>query len=142
MQNGIEHALDFFAIYKKAAWEKDVDSMISLYHDEVVVFDMWGGKGFSPGIKEWSETITDWLTSLKDERVRVSFDMIDIQESHEVAFASALIRYQALAPDNTVLRGMRNRITLGFIRSNGSWKVKHQHTSAPVGADLKATLTI
>lgn len=142
MLTGITSPNAFFTSYKEAAWEKDVGSMIGLYYNDVLIYDMWDANGFTSGLKEWSAIITEWLTSLNDERVRVSFDMINVQKSELMGFASALIQYQALAPDDTVLRGMRNRITLCFLKTGEFWKVKHQHTSAPIDANLQANLAI
>lgn len=137
----MQNVSDFFACYQKAAFDKDIPTMIALYDEDIVIFDMWE-KGFSLGLTAWSAIITEWLTSLKDERVQVDFEMIDIEESDSIAFASALIRFQALSPDNRVLREMKNRISLGFTKRNGQWKVKHQHTSAPIDGKLQGILDI
>lgn len=141
MQNGSKNISDFFQSYQETAFEKDVPGMISLYHDDVVVFDMWD-KGFILGLKEWSSTITDWLTSLKNEKVKVRFEMIDIYEGEHVGFANAIIQFQAIATDDSVQRSMKNRVSLGFVKIDGLWKVKHQHTSAPIDSNLKAILDI
>lgn len=130
---------DFFTIYKQSAWEKDTTAMISLYDDNVLIFDMWD-HGYQTGLNEWSGEIKNWLGSLGDERVRVSFEMINMQDAGDAAFASALVSYQAISADDTVIRSMKNRITLGFVRKNSGWKVVHQHTSAPVDGELKAIL--
>ena len=86
--------------------------------------------------------ITNWLTSLKEERVNVNFEMIEIQENENIAFASALIQFQAISADDKIIRSMKNRISLGFVKKDGCWKVKHQHTSAPIDSNLKAILDI
>jgi hypothetical protein len=86
---------DYFTIYKQSAWEKDTESMIGLYDDSVVIFDMWD-QGYQSGLKEWSLVIKDWLGSLGDEKVNVIFEMIEIHERDQVAFGSALITYQAI----------------------------------------------
>jgi ketosteroid isomerase-like protein len=130
---------DFFTIYSQSAWEKDTASMIELYHDDVVIFDMWT-HGYQAGLKAWSGVIKDWLSSLGEERVRVMFEMNEIKEGNNVGFGSALIRYQAISTDNTIIRSMKNRITLGFIKENNEWKVVHQHTSAPINSELGAIL--
>lgn len=104
---------DFFTIYKASAWEKDIESMIRLYDDNVVIFDMWE-QGYQTGLTAWSAAIKDWLGSLGEERVNVVFQMTEIHESGNVALGSALITYQAILIDNTVIRSMKNRITLGF----------------------------
>ncbi|MEO6549641.1 MAG: nuclear transport factor 2 family protein [Ferruginibacter sp.] len=141
MHNSIENISDFFACYKKAAWERDIMAMISLYDENVMIFDMWN-KGFAPGIHGCTSMITDWLSSLKGENVNVEFEMIEIQENENIAFASALIQFEAIDKNNSVIRSMKNRISLGFVKTGGYWKVKHQHTSAPIDSNLKAILDI
>jgi ketosteroid isomerase-like protein len=127
---------DFFTIYKQSAWEKDVERMIGLYADDVVIFDMWE-KGYQTGLSEWSVVIKDWLGTLGEERVNVNFEKIEIHESEKIAFGSALITFQAISNDVTILRSMKNRITVGFVKDKEEWKVIHQHTSAPINSDLK-----
>ena len=113
--------------------------MIGLYDDNVVIFDMWD-RGYQTGLAEWSAEIKNWLGSLGEEKVKVSFEMTKVQEAGDSAFASALVSFEAIAVDDTVLRSMKNRITLGLVRKNDRWKVVHQHTSAPVNGELKAIL--
>ena len=114
--------------------------MIGLYSDYVVIFDMWT-HGYQTGLREWSNVIKDWLGSLGEEKVNVIFEMIEIREGNNVGFGSALITYQAISTNNTVVRSMKNRITIGFIKEDDVWKVIHQHTSSPINSDLEAILT-
>lgn len=130
---------DYFTIYKQSAWEKDTESMIGLYDDNVVIFDMWQ-EGYQTGLAEWSIVIKDWLGSLGEEKVNVIFEMIEIHEGDNVGFGSALITFQAISIDNIIIRSMKNRITLGFVKERDLWKVVHQHTSAPINSDLEAIL--
>lgn len=130
---------DYFTIYKQSAWEKDTERMIGLYDDNVVIFDMWQ-EGYQTGLAEWSIAIKDWLGSLGEENVNVIFEMIEIHEGDNIGFGSALITFQAISIDNIILRSMKNRITLGFIKEKVLWKVVHQHTSAPINSDLEAIL--
>jgi ketosteroid isomerase-like protein len=130
---------DYFTIYKQSAWDKDTESMIALYHDNVVIFDMWN-QGHQTGLTEWSTVIKDWLGSLGEEKVNVIFDMIEIHEDNDVGFGSALITYQAISNSNTIVRSMKNRVSLGFIKQKGEWKVIHQHTSAPINSNLEGIL--
>lgn len=132
---------DFFTIYKQSAWDKDTEGMIALYHDNVVIFDMWT-KGHQTGLTEWSGVINDWLGSLGDERVNVIFEMIELHEGNDAGFGSALITYQAISTNNTIVRSMKNRITVGFIKQKDKWRVIHQHTSAPINSNLEAILNI
>ncbi len=132
---------DFFTIYKQTTWDKDAEKMIALYHEDVVIFDMWE-HGYQTGLATWSVVIKDWLGSLGEEKVKVLFEMIATQEDGNVGFASALITYEAISPNNTIIRSMKNRITLGFSSVEGNWKVIHQHTSAPLDGDLQGILDI
>lgn len=133
---------DFFKIYKTATWEKDAIAMIGLYAENAVIYDMWN-KGYLSNDIEWHEAISAWLGSLGDESVKVDFDMVRINQSGNVGFASALIYFQAISSSGVVLRSMKNRITLGFSKFDGGWKAVHQHTSAPINSDsLKAILDI
>ena len=130
---------DYFTIYKQSAWDKDAANMIGLYDDDVMIFDMWN-RGYQSGLTEWSAIIKNWLGSLGDEKVNVTFELVEIHEGDQVGFGSAVITYQAISTDNSVLRSMKNRITVGFIKKKGTWKVNHQHTSAPIDSELKGIL--
>jgi ketosteroid isomerase-like protein len=130
---------EFFTIYKQSAWTKDTESMTALYHDDVVIFDMWQ-HGYQKGLTHWSVSINNWLGSLGEEKVNVNFEMIEVHEGGNAAFGNAVITYQAITQDSKILRSMRNRITVGFLRQNDGWKVAHQHTSSPINSELKAIL--
>ncbi|MBN3582492.1 nuclear transport factor 2 family protein [Algoriphagus aestuarii] len=130
---------EFFVIYKNAAWEKNVDQMVELYHEDVVIFDMWE-HGFQKGLDVWALEISNWLRSLGDEKVKVDFEMVTIQEDSTIGFASALVSFQAIGLDLRILRSMKNRISLGFLKSEKGWKVVHQHTSVPTDSNLQAIL--
>lgn len=135
----MQHVADFFPLYKNFAWQKDSESMINLYDDNVVVFDMWNTEYYS-SLAEWSPIVKQWLGGLRDERVNVIFERIEIQNGQAISFASATIIYQAISAENKIVRSMRNRITLGLTKTENGWKVIHQHTSAPINSDLQAIL--
>lgn len=133
---------DFFTIYQTAAWNKDSKAMIDLYVEHAVIFDMWD-QGYLSDPSEWPAIIENWLGSLGEERVKVEFEKVKIHQSGNTGFASALIRFQAISPDGTVIRSMKNRITLGFLKFENGWKATHQHTSAPISSNgLTAILDI
>lgn len=130
---------DFLNIYAQAAWDKDIEKMVGLYGEHVVIFDMWD-KGYQTGLTAWADVIKDWLSSLGEEKVKVIFEMMELHESGDIGFGSALITYQAISTDHTVLRSMKNRITIGFRKEKDGWKVIHQHNSAPINVELEAIL--
>jgi hypothetical protein len=92
MKENIEQIADFFSLYKQFAWQRDSERMIRLYDEHVVVFDMWNKVHYS-GLTEWSGIIKQWLGSLKDESVKVTFEMITIHDGVNVGFASSLVKY-------------------------------------------------
>lgn len=133
---------DYFEIYKSAVWEKNAKTLLHLYDENTVSFDMWD-KGFHKNLQEWSPEIEDWLGSLKNEKVKVGFEMIKYQKSETLSFSSGLITFQAISNEGKVIRSMKNRITLCFSKIQNKWKVVHQHISAPVKSDdLTAILDI
>jgi len=133
---------DFFKQYQDAVWRKDKTAMINLYDEQAVVFDMWE-KGYNADPSEWAKSIENWFNSLGEEKVNVEFERVNIHQSSDVGFASALIRFQAISPEGVVLRSMKNRITLGFAKLGNDWKVVHQQTSAPIRSnDLTAIFDI
>lgn len=125
---------DFFVAYKNAVWQKNAAALLKLYHTEVVQFDMWD-KGYYTTLQEWTPEIENWLDSLGEENVKVDFEMIKILKSDTIGFASGLIIFQAISSQGTVLRSMKNRITVGLSRFKDKWKVVHQHISAPVTSE-------
>jgi ketosteroid isomerase-like protein len=133
---------EFFKLYQHSVWYKNSSTMINLYDEQAVIFDMWN-EGYNVNPSAWAKTIANWFGSLGEEKVKVEFEMIKIHQSQDVGFASALIRFQAISTEGAVLRSMRNRITLGFSKSAAGWKVIHQHTSAPINSNgLTAILDI
>jgi ketosteroid isomerase-like protein len=133
---------DFFSIYKDAAWQKDTAAMISLYDEEVEIFDMWDN-GYIADAAAWKNIIIDWLGSLGEEKVKVAFERVTIHQSESIGFANALIQFQAISKEGDVVRSMKNRISLGFTKHATGWKVFHQHTSAPISSNgLTAVLDI
>ena len=133
---------EFFPSYKDAVWQKNPAAVLRLYDSEAVQFDMWD-KGYYSNLQEWTPEIENWLNSLGEEKVKVDFEMIKIHQSDSTGFASGLIKFQAISPEGTVLKSMRNRITIGFSKFKEGWKVVHQHISAPVTSeDLTAILDL
>lgn len=134
--------VEFFKAYQDAAWRKDANMMIHLYDKNALIFDMWDQAFIADSI-EWSNTIVDWLGTLGEEKVKVEFEMVQTHQSGNVGFATALIQFQAISSNGTVIRSMKNRITLGFSKFEAGWKIIHQHTSAPISSDgLVAILDI
>ena len=117
--------------YRAAVHAKDVDAFLAIYDDGLEVFDLWG---------EWSQRgleirrgmAEEWFGSLGDEYVVVDIDEARSTRSSDLIVGHAILTYTAYSPDGKAIRSLDNRITLGLKRVADSWRVFHEHTSAPV----------
>jgi ketosteroid isomerase-like protein len=125
--------------YQRAVYEKDVDAFVGLYHQKARVFDTWDAWSYE-GIGERRKVIEQWFSSLGDERVGVAFDRIQTVVVHELATVTARVVYAGLSAAGNELRSMQNRLTWVLKSEGGAWKIIHEHTSVPIGNDLKGKL--
>lgn len=140
MNKRIDPFVQMLDSYKAAVFAKDVDALVTLYDDDVHIFDMWGTWSLH-GIKSWRNMANEWFSSLGTERVIV--DVKDVQSTlvGELAIGHAILAYTAVSAEGKELRSLVNRMTMGLKRIGDSWKVFHEHTSAPVDKQsLKAIL--
>jgi uncharacterized protein (TIGR02246 family) len=86
--------------------------------------------------------VAEWFGSLADdEEVAVRFDDVRTQEGPDVAAVSAFTTFAAVAPDGTESKSMNNRLTWVLRKeADGGWRIAHEHTSAPAGAEGKVQL--
>ena len=124
----VESLLD---AYRDAVHAKDVDAFLAIFADDVRVFDMWSTWSHD-GIDAWRAMAEGWFGSLGDERVRVDFDDVQTTVGEDAAVLSAFVTFAGLSADGQELRSMNNRLTWGLRKVDGTWKVVHEHTSAPV----------
>lgn len=126
--------------YGAAVLAKDTAAFVALYHDDVHVFDMWGAWSLR-GIAAWRAMVDEWFGSLGNETVTVAIEAVESSQALDLAFGHALLTFTAHASDGTALRALTNRVTLGLRRTDGIWRIAHQHTSVPIEpGTLKATM--
>lgn len=116
--------------YKAAVFAKDIEAFVALYDQDVCVFDMWGKWSYD-GKEAWLEMVTDWFGSLGSERVAVEFDNVQTISAQDVAVAHAFVTYKGLSAKGNELRAMQNRTTIVLRKESGTWKIVHEHSSAP-----------
>jgi ketosteroid isomerase-like protein len=132
--------LQVLEAYRAAVLTKDVEAFVTLYDDEVHVFDMWGAWSLR-GIKAWRGMATEWFASTGDESVVVDIDQPSSVCLGELAIGHALLTYTAVSADGKRLRSLDNRISVALKKVDGVWKIFHEHTSAPIDpASAKAML--
>jgi ketosteroid isomerase-like protein len=119
------------ARYSAAAYDRNVDAFVSLYADDVHVFDMWNSWELQ-GIEAWRKMAAGWFSSLGDERVVVTARDVASSQSIDLAVGHATLTYTAISVDGRELRSLDNRITIALRRVGSVWKIFHEHTSGPI----------
>lgn len=132
---------EMLAAYAAAVRAKDVDAFVGLYADDVRTFDLWSNWSYD-GKDALRAMVSEWFGSLDDdELVTVAFDDVRTQTGSDLAAVNAFTTFAALSPDGTELRSMNNRLTWVLRKDgDGSWKIVHEHTSAPAGDEGKVQL--
>lgn len=126
--------------YKAAVLAKDVEAFMRLYDPNVRIFDAWGIWSYE-GAASWQMAVAAWFTSLGAEKVKVSFDEVQVSGSPDFEVVSAIVTYAGLSAQGEPLRAMQNRLTWALKMSGHVLRIVHEHTSAPVGfEDMKAIL--
>jgi uncharacterized protein (TIGR02246 family) len=125
--------------YRRAVHAKDVAAFLALYHPSARVFDTWGVWSYE-GEAARRKAIEEWFSSLGEERVAVSFDRLQVTVTGELATLSARVIYAAISASGAELRSMQNRLTWVLKSDGDTWKIIHEHTSVPLGPDLKGQL--
>ena len=146
--------------YTCAVREKNVAAFLGLYHPTARVFDTWGVwsyEGDQPQLQagrlipadQQSRTgparrkvIEQWFGSLGEERVAVTFDRVQTTVTSDLASLTARVVFAAISPTGAELRSMQNRLTWVLKPDGDSWKIIHEHTSVPIGPDLKGLLAV
>jgi len=120
-----------FETYKKSVFQKDVETFVSIFDQNVRVFDMWQRWSYD-GLSDWREMVENWFGSLGENKDIVEFDDIQIQSTDEIAFASAFVKFTAVSEKGEELRYLENRLTWVIQKRENSWNIIHQHTSGPI----------
>jgi ketosteroid isomerase-like protein len=127
--------------YEAAVFAKDVETFMRLYHPTVRVFDAWGVWLYEDA-PSWRRAVEGWFTSLRSERVKVSFSEVQTTTEQALATVSAIVTYAAESAQGQPLRSMHNRITWVLRETGHVFRIVHEHTSAPIGfEDSKAILS-
>jgi uncharacterized protein (TIGR02246 family) len=125
--------------YTRTVLDKNAEGFLSLYDPAARVFDTWVVWSFE-GEQDRRKTIEQWFSSLGEESVAVTFDRLQATVTGELAILTARVVYAAISASGVELRSMQNRLTWVLKPDNGAWKILHEHTSVPIGTDLKGLL--
>ncbi len=127
--------------YADAVRAKDVDRLASLYDDSVRVFDAWDRWSYADRAA-WRGNLEGWLGSLGNESVQVGFDDIRSAVAGDMGWLSGTVIYAALDSQGVTLRSMESRLSWVLARTEGEWRIVHEHTSSPIRfSDQKGMLS-
>jgi uncharacterized protein (TIGR02246 family) len=131
---------EMLAGYADAVRAKDVEAFLGLYSDDVRTFDLWSVWAYD-GKPALRKMVAEWFGSLGTDTVAVEFDEVRSQTGDEVAAVTAFTTFRGLSAEGEELRSMNNRLTWILRKeSDGTWKIVHEHTSAPAGDEGKVLL--
>ena len=120
--------------YAEAVLAKDENAFLQLYTDDVVVFDIWD-EWIYEGRDAWGGMAARWFASLGDERVRVTISPISGQIAELSALYLATVRYAHVDQAGRELKSLENRLTWALRRTDGNWRISHEHTSTPISSE-------
>jgi ketosteroid isomerase-like protein len=131
MSQATDPVNNFLMQYAKAVHEKNVDAFVSLYADDLHVFDMWNNWELR-GLDAWRRMAEGWFGSLITERVVVTANDVETVIAPDLASGHATLTFTAVSIEGKELRSLDNRLTVALKRVGAAWKVFHEHTSAPI----------
>ena len=130
--------IQILGLYTQAIYDKNLEVYLQLYAEDAKIFDMWGPEWIHHTPEGWRASTEEWFKSLKKDRVVVEFEEIQVEQTFQMGFMSAFVKYSAVSPKEKVLRSLENRFTCIIEPRGGAWKITHQHTSGPINhSDLK-----
>ncbi|RYY02120.1 MAG: DUF4440 domain-containing protein [Gammaproteobacteria bacterium] len=122
---------EILSAYSAAIFEKDVDRYLSLYSDDILIFDMWND-WYLQGLQPWREMAENWFASLNSEKVVVTASEIQSHQFGDIVVGYAILRFAAIDAEGQELRYLNNRVSINMRQADGNWKIFHQHSSAPI----------
>jgi ketosteroid isomerase-like protein len=116
----------------KALRAKDVDGLMRHYAPDVLTFDI------APPLRvRGADTVRgNWAVWLKTFDGPLNYEMRDLalEVDGSVAFCHSVNRINGKRTDGSVT-DVWIRVTVGFRKTGGAWKVVHEHVSTPFYMD-------
>jgi uncharacterized protein (TIGR02246 family) len=128
MSNGQSAVKAIIENWAQAVRERNMDGILAHHTDDIVMYDVpqpFESRGIEAYKKTW-ETFYNWA---KDSGV---FDIteLNIVAGEDVAFAYASMKCSGY-DDAGRPEPLKFRLTIGLIKIDGQWMIKHEHHSIP-----------
>ncbi|HEV7267230.1 MAG TPA: SgcJ/EcaC family oxidoreductase [Falsiroseomonas sp.] len=127
--------------WRRALHDRDADALVALCTDDVLVFDLAPPLA-SSGAAMQAQRHRDWFAT-KRGPIEEELHELRITGDGDVAWATGFARLRATETDGSPV-DLWMRVTIGFARRDGAWRVAHTHGSVPFRMDgsLRAALDL
>ena len=119
---------DLIDNWAKALRAKDINELMSHYTPDILVFDLAPPLQYA-GTDAYRKNFEDWFPSFQGP---IGYEIRDLRitTGDDVAFSHSLnrIRGKRASGEET---DIWVRATVGFRKSDGKWRVTHEHVSVP-----------
>ena len=117
----------------QAIRERDAPRAVGFYADDIVNFDLAPPLAYRGREATDPAELQDWFDSWTSP-IELDFDRLVVCAADEVAFAHGLMRMRGTRTDDS-RTDVWARLTLGFAKRGGAWKIVHEHQSFPTRMD-------
>lgn len=132
-QDRVRSLLDEWA---DAIRNKDIERLMGCYASDVVAYDMMPPLEWR-GAQSYRAAWEQGLAMPGSFEVELYEPVITARD--DIAFAVALAHFDVRPPSGEAYDGWF-RWTAGFARSNGEWKIVHEHSSVPIEMESRTAL--
>jgi ketosteroid isomerase-like protein len=118
---------ELIAQWAKAVRDEDLPGIRSNHDPDILMFDV-PPPFLSRGVEAYMAT---WKTFYPSQArpIAFHFEELEITAGNDVAFATAIGHCDYL--DHGEKTDLKFRLTMGFRKSNGQWRIVHEHHSLP-----------
>lgn len=130
-----EQIREFTQKWLQAVHVKDLDAVMACYAEDVVAYDLFCTAKVT-GREPYRKNFEMWFQCCETGPASYEIVELDIVAGDEVAFARSLNRMTGPNPEGKVEESWI-RVTVGFQKRGGEWKVVHEHVSVPLDMETQ-----
>ena len=119
---------ELIARWSKAVRDQDLAGIRAHHDPDILMFDVpppFLSRGLEAYMATW-----DMFFACVPKPVVFDFEDVEITAGHDVAFATAIGRC-VNTDRNGEKENLRFRLTMGFRKHDGRWRIMHEHHSLP-----------
>jgi uncharacterized protein (TIGR02246 family) len=124
----------------KALHAKDLNALMSYYAPDILTFDILPPLQYQ-GVDAYRKNFEAWFASVQGP---IDYEIRDLRitTGHDVAFCYSLNRVRSTRTTGETTDSWV-RVTVGFRKMDGTWRITHEHVSVPVDLETsKAALDL